>query len=62
MIEYDLEKIKAVIFDVDGVCRGKYLNRDKFISAVKSGFAFCDVRLISILTFSLLFHMKYFKS
>ncbi len=48
-IEYvkdnNIDNVKLGIFDIDGVCRGKYLNRDKFISAIKNGFAFCDVVL-----------------
>lgn len=43
--ENDIQNVKLGIFDIDGVCRGKYLNREKFISAVKNGFAFCDVVL-----------------
>jgi len=38
--------VKAAIVDLDGVIRGKYLSRDKFLSAVKpgsgGGFGFCD--------------------
>ena len=36
---------KVGVFDVDGVFRGKYMNRDKFESAVRKGFGFCDVVL-----------------
>jgi glutamine synthetase len=35
--------IKIGIFDADGVMRGKYMARDKFASALESGFGFCDV-------------------
>lgn len=45
VVQNNIDNVKLGIFDVDGVCRGKYLNRDKFISAVKNGFAFCDVVL-----------------
>lgn len=45
VIQNDIQNVKLGVFDVDGVCRGKYLNREKFISAVKNGFAFCDVVL-----------------
>jgi glutamine synthetase len=38
--------VKAAIVDLDGVIRGKYLSRNKFLSAVKpgpgGGFGFCD--------------------
>ncbi|HEX2676056.1 MAG TPA: glutamine synthetase family protein [Polyangiales bacterium] len=36
-------KVKVAITDLDGVLRGKYLHRDKFLSASKSGFGFCNV-------------------
>lgn len=40
-----IEYIKVGAFDIDGVLRGKYMSRDKFISALKKGFGFCDVVL-----------------
>ncbi|KAF8634077.1 hypothetical protein AX15_001079 [Amanita polypyramis BW_CC] len=37
-------KVKVAGIDVDGVLRGKYMSRDKFISAASSdGFGFCSV-------------------
>jgi glutamine synthetase len=36
-------KVKVAIADIDGVLRGKYMHRDKFLSAVEGGFGFCDV-------------------
>ena len=36
-------KVKVAITDIDGILRGKYLHRDKFLSAVTSGFGFCNV-------------------
>lgn len=45
VINNNIDNVKLGIFDIDGVCRGKYLNRDKFISSIKNGFAFCDVVL-----------------
>jgi len=39
----DAPKVKVAITDIDGVLRGKYLHRDKFLSALESGFGFCDV-------------------
>jgi len=37
--------VKVGIFDTDGILRGKYMSRDKFLSSLKDGFAFCDVVL-----------------
>lgn len=36
-------KVKVAVADVDGVLRGKYLHKDKFLSAVDTGFGFCNV-------------------
>ena len=36
-------KVKVAICDIDGILRGKFLHRDKFLSATKSGFGFCNV-------------------
>jgi glutamine synthetase len=38
-----LKKVKVAVSDIDGVMRGKYLHKDKFMSAADSGFGFCDV-------------------
>jgi glutamine synthetase len=38
-------KVKVAVTDIDGILRGKYLHKDKFLSAVKSGFGFCNVVL-----------------
>src|SRR3954466_13192040 len=36
--------VKVAIVDIDGVLRGKYLDRDKFLAAAEGdGFGFCDV-------------------
>ena len=35
--------VKVAITDIDGVLRGKYMHRDKFLKATESGFGFCDV-------------------
>ncbi|MBB1598028.1 glutamine synthetase family protein [Achromobacter sp. UMC46] len=40
-----LSHIKVGLSDVDGVMLGKYLRRDKFLGALRSGLAFCDVVL-----------------
>ena len=36
---------KIGVFDIDGVLRGKYVDREKLRSAVDTGFGFCDVVL-----------------
>jgi glutamine synthetase len=36
---------KIGVFDIDGVLRGKYVDREKFFSAVDKGLGFCDVVL-----------------
>jgi glutamine synthetase len=38
-----LSHVKLGVVDLDGVIRGKYLARDKFLNALESGFKFCDV-------------------
>ena len=42
-------KVKVAVSDIDGVLRGKYLHRDKFLGAAEAypggGFGFCDVVL-----------------
>ena len=43
--ERKLSHVKVGVFDIDGVLRGKYMSKDKFISALKKGFGFCDVVL-----------------
>ena len=40
-----LDHVKVGVFDMDGVMRGKYMHRDKFLSALDKGFGFCDVVL-----------------
>lgn len=42
----DSERIgfqKVAVVDIDGVLRGKYMERSKFSSALRKGFGFCDV-------------------
>jgi glutamine synthetase len=41
--ERGLTHVKLGITDIDGVVRGKYMAREKFFSALESGFKFCDV-------------------
>jgi len=38
-----LTHIKVGLSDIEGIMRGKYMRKDKFISALQSGLAFCDV-------------------
>jgi glutamine synthetase len=43
-IEHEgIRYFKIGIFDIDGVMRGKYVDREKLRSAVAKGFGFCDV-------------------
>ena len=41
------QKVKVAVSDIDGILRGKYLHRDKFLGAAEAypggGFGFCDV-------------------
>jgi len=43
--ERGLDYIKIGLHDIDGIMRGKYVNRAKFFSALDSGLSFCDVVL-----------------
>ena len=43
--ERGFDHVKLGVFDLDGILRGKYLHRDKFLSALERGFGFCDVVL-----------------
>ena len=36
-------KVKVAITDIDGILRGKYINKQKFESALEGGFGFCNV-------------------
>src|SRR5215208_3129460 len=40
-----LTHVKVGVFDIDGILRGKYMSRAKFISALEHGYGFCDVVL-----------------
>ena len=37
------KKIKVAIIDIDGIVRGKFMSKNKFISALDSKFGFCQV-------------------
>jgi glutamine synthetase len=41
--ERGLSHVKLGVTDIDGIIRGKYMERAKFFSALESGFKFCDV-------------------
>jgi glutamine synthetase len=41
--EHQIKNIKVAIVDIDGVLRGKYVNMNKFLSALDVGFGFCNV-------------------
>lgn len=41
--EMPTQKIKVAVTDLDGVLRGKYLHKSKFLSAAENGFGFCNV-------------------
>ncbi len=43
--ERGLAHIKVGLFDADGVMRGKYISKQKFLSALESGLGVCDVVL-----------------
>lgn len=43
--EKGVANVKVGVFDVDGILRGKYMSREKFLSALEGGFGFCDVVL-----------------
>ncbi len=43
--ENALDYVKVGAFDIDGIMRGKYLSKSKFLSALDNGFGFCDVVL-----------------
>jgi len=45
VVDHGMEHVKIGVFDVDGILRGKYLSRDKFLSALEKGFGVCDVVL-----------------
>ena len=36
-------KVKVAITDIDGILRGKYIHKDKFLSAVQGNLGFCNV-------------------
>jgi glutamine synthetase len=45
LTERGIEHVKLGVFDTDGIMRGKYLSRDKFLSGLEKDLGFCDVVL-----------------
>jgi glutamine synthetase len=45
LTERGIEHVKIGVFDTDGILRGKYLSREKFLSALDKRLGFCDVIL-----------------
>ena len=43
--QHSIRHHKIGVFDIDGVLRGKYVDRRKLMSAIEGGFGFCDVVL-----------------
>jgi len=41
----NLAHVKVGVIDIDGILRGKYISRAKFLSALDNGYGFCDVVL-----------------
>jgi glutamine synthetase len=41
--ETGVPHVKLGVTDVDGILRGKYVSRDKFLSVLEKGLGFCDV-------------------
>ena len=37
------QKVQVAVTDIDGVLRGKILQKEKFLSAIETGFGFCNV-------------------
>ena len=38
-----VQRVKVAVTDMDGILRGKYLHKDKFLAAAEKGFGFCNV-------------------
>ncbi len=43
--EHEIRFHKMGVFDIDGILRGKYVEKKKFLSSIEHGFGFCDVVL-----------------
>jgi len=40
-----ISHVKVGVFDIDGILRGKYMSKQKFLASLDHGFGFCDVIL-----------------
>ncbi len=38
-----VKRVKVAVTDLDGILRGKYLHKNKFLAAAEKGFGFCNV-------------------
>ena len=45
VIDRGIEHVKIGVIDIDGIMRGKYLSREKFLGALDKGLGICDVVL-----------------
>ena len=43
VVQANVPHVKLGFADVDGIMRGKYVSRDKFLGVLDKGFGFCDV-------------------
>ncbi len=43
IVRSDSPRVKVAVVDIDGVLRGKYIHKDKFLHAARGGFGFCSV-------------------
>ena len=41
--DHQIENIKLAIADIDGILRGKYVSKKKFLSSLDKGYGFCNV-------------------
>ena len=39
----DINKVKFAVSDIDGILRGKYIHKEKFLSSLDKQLGFCDV-------------------
>ncbi|GIS32752.1 MAG: hypothetical protein Ct9H90mP4_06660 [Gammaproteobacteria bacterium] len=46
----NIDYVKVAITDIDGVLRGKYMHKDKFLKACESGLVFVMLFLVGIVT------------
>ena len=56
--QQNIQYIKLGIFDINGVLRGKYISRNKFLSGLEKGLGFCDVIIGADIDDQLCDHLK----